>query len=70
VSAAQPAPAVAGQALQTIEGERKATEYLARLHAEQAAPDELALLLAPLYGPALRGFCRAIEKALEGRHHA
>lgn len=58
----------AGQALQAIEGERKAAQYLARLQAEQADPDELAVILSMLYGAALRGFCRAIEKAIGGHH--
>lgn len=62
---AQPA---AGQALLTIEGERKAAGYLARLHCEQADPDELALIVSMLYGATLRGFCRVIEKAIGGRH--
>jgi|GEM_PF-4493947 len=35
-----------------------------------ADPDELALIVAELYGAALRGFCRAIEKALGGASHA
>ena len=68
-SAEQPLTA-SGQALQALEGDAKAQGYLARLRAEQAAPDELALAVAPLYGATLRGFCRAIEKALEGQHHA
>lgn len=55
------------QAARTIEGEAKARDYLARLQAQQADPDELALILAQLYGAGLRGFCRAIEKALLGR---
>ena len=59
----------AGQALRVIEGERKAALYLARLHAQQADPDELALIVAMLYGAALRGFCRVIAKVL-GVHHA
>ena len=33
----------AAQALRVIEGEAKAAQYLARLQAEQADPDELAL---------------------------
>lgn len=57
-----------GQALRTIEGEGKAAQYLARLHAQQADPGELALIVSMLYGATLRGFCRAIEKALEARH--
>ena len=47
-----------------IEGESKAAHYLARLHAQQADPDELALIVSMLYGATLRGFCRVIEKAL------
>ncbi|MDP1647978.1 MAG: hypothetical protein Q8M01_07240 [Rubrivivax sp.] len=58
----------AGQALRVIEGEGKAADYLARLHAQQADPDELALIVSMLYGATLRGFCRVIEKAL-GVHH-
>ena len=53
----------AGQALRVIEGEHKAAQYLARLQAQQADPDELALIVATLYGATLRGFCRMIEKA-------
>ena len=58
----------AGQALRVIEGEAKAAQYLARLHAEQAESDELALIVSMLYGATLRGFCRVIEKALGVRH--
>ena len=54
----------AGQALRVIEGEAKAAQYLARLQAQLADPDELALIVSMLYGATLRGFCRAIEKAL------
>ena len=60
---------LAGQALRVIEGEGKAEQYLARLKAEQAGPDELALIVSMLYGATLRGFCRVIEKAI-GRSHA
>ena len=59
-----------GQALRAIEGEEKAARYLARLRAQEADPDELAIVLSMLYGPALRGFCRAIEKALGDVRHA
>lgn len=59
-------PPHAGQALRVIEGERKATGYLIRLHAAQADPDELAVIVSMLYGAALRGFCRVIAKALCG----
>ena len=59
----------AGQALCAIEGENKAAKYLARMHAQQADPDELAIIVSMLYGGALRGFCRVIEKALRGVRH-
>ena len=59
------APARAAvQALHVIDGEAKGRAYLARLQAQQADPDELALIVSMLTGAALRGFCRAIEKAL------
>jgi len=58
----------AGQALRVIEGETKAARYLARLQAQRADPDELAVIVSMLYGAALRGFCRAIEKALGVQH--
>lgn len=58
----------AGQALRVIEGEGKAADYLARLHAQQAGPDELALIVSMMYGGTLCGFCRVIEKTLRGRH--
>jgi hypothetical protein len=58
----------AGQALKVIEGEAIAGQYLARLQAQQVDPDELALLVSMLYGATLRGFCRAIEKALGVQH--
>ena len=51
-----------------IEGENKAAQYLARLQAQQADPDELAVILSMLYGATLRGFCRALEKAIGLRH--
>ena len=59
------APSTA-HALRVIEGERKAHEYLARLQASQADPDELALIVSMLYGAVLRGFCAVITKALRG----
>ena len=55
------------QALRVIEGEAKARHYLARLQAQQADPDELALIVSILYGPTLRGFCRVLAKAMEVR---
>ena len=61
-------PAHSRQALRIIEGEQKARAYLARLCQQQAAPDDLALIVAMLCGDSLRGFCRVIEKALGVRH--
>ena len=55
-------------ALRIIDGNNKAAQYLARLQAQQADPDELALIIAMLYGETLRGFCRAIAKALGVQH--
>lgn len=57
-----------GQALRVTEGETKAVQYLARLQAQQADPDELALIVSMLYGATLRGFCRVIAKALGVQH--
>jgi hypothetical protein len=58
----------AGQALRVIDGESKAAQYLARLQAQQANPEELALIVSMLYGATLRGFCRVIVKALRVSH--
>ena len=58
----------AGQALRVIEGESKAEQYMARLRAQQADPDELALIVSMLYGATLRGFRGVIEKALGVQH--
>lgn len=54
------------QALRVIGGERQAVEFLQRLQAQQADPDELALIVAALYGASLRGFCSTLTKALRG----
>lgn len=53
------------QAMQAIEGERLAADFLEQLRAQQADADELARILAKLYGARLRGFCRGIVKVLE-----
>lgn len=53
-------------ALRVIGGERRAVEFLASLAADQCRPDELALIVAAMYGPTLRGFCAVITKALAG----
>lgn len=53
--------------VRVIEGQRKAREFLALLHAQQQpGPDELALIVSMLYGATLRGFCAVITKALRG----
>jgi hypothetical protein len=54
----------ASDALRALDGERQANDYLQRLQAQQADPDELALIVAMLYGATLRGFCAALAKAL------
>jgi len=46
---------------------RTAHDYLARLHAEQASPDELALILAALYGATLREVGDMLRR-IGGRH--
>jgi hypothetical protein len=58
------------QAVLTIEGEQYAIAYLARLQADAVQPGELAVLMSYLTGEMLHGACRAIEKALQGGHHA
>ena len=55
-------------ALLTVEGETEAAQYLARLQAPHADPDELALIVCMLYGAALRCVGRVIETALGVRH--
>ena len=55
---------LSAQALRVIEGEHQAREFIARLRAQQADADELALVVAPLYGATLRGFCAVLAKAL------
>jgi len=60
-------PALGHHASRVIDGERQAEDFLRRLHAEQAKPDELAQIMAPLYGPTLRSFARVLTKALEVR---
>lgn len=60
---------MADRALKIIQGEQKAAQYLARLQAQQADPDELALIVSMFYGATLRGLCRVIVKAM-GVHGA
>lgn len=54
------------QALEVISGERTARDYLTRLHSQQADPDELAATVIGLSGAARLGFCRTLEKAIQG----
>lgn len=63
-----PSPRLIGQTQCLADGERQAADYLSRLHAQQAAPDELPLIVAALYGATLRGFCRALAKELGADH--
>lgn len=46
------------------DGQRAAEAFVQRLQAGQAADDELAGILAPMYGQRLRGFCQALQRAL------
>lgn len=59
---------MSAQALKVLEGERQAHEFLERLRAQQSGADDLAVIVSMLYGPALRGFCSALVKALGVRH--
>ena len=56
---------LSAQALETINGEQAAHDYLERLHAQRVEVDELAASVAMLRDAvSLAGFCRVIEKAL------
>lgn len=55
-------------AARVIEGERRAREFLDRMHLGLAQPDELAVIVAYLRGELLYGFCRFVQKALERCH--
>lgn len=57
------------QAMRVIAGEHQAEQYLARLHAQLAAPEELSVIVAFLRGELLHGFCRVLEKSLWRRRH-
>ena len=54
----------------TLASEHRARSCLARLHDGIARPGELAAMLVYLRCELLHGFCRLVEKALGGRHHA
>jgi hypothetical protein len=60
--------ALVGQALQVIEGENQAHEFLRRLRSEQADAHDLAVSVSMLYGARLRGFCSVLTKMLGGGH--
>ena len=61
----------AAQAELHDEGEAYGREYLTRLQGGTAGPGELAVIVVFLRGgPMLEGICSAIERALEGTHHA
>jgi hypothetical protein len=55
------------QALETIEGERLAHEYLDRLRAQHVTAESLAACVAGLQGAALTGFCAVLRKSLKVR---
>jgi hypothetical protein len=54
----------AAQALSSIQGERRAHDFLARLEAQKTDADELALIVSKLRGAELRGFTRILTRAL------
>lgn len=55
-------------ALRVIVGETKAVEYIGALRDGTKQPDDLAVIVAALYGPELRGFCRVLANAVEAAH--
>ena len=56
--------------MRVIAGEDLATDFIRRLRDGTAQPDDLAGIVAPLYGDGLRGFCSALAKALVEVGHA
>ena len=56
------------QALQPIDGEACAREYLDRVRRGIAEPGELSALVAYVIDDAIAGALRTIEAALEARH--
>lgn len=54
------------RALRTVAGEELARRFLERLRTESANADDLAIEVAKLYGPELRGFCCVLVKELGG----
>lgn len=58
----------AAPAARVIEGEQEGREFLARIHAGIAQPDELAVIVACLPGKLQHGLCRLLQKTLEARH--
>ena len=58
----------AGRAARVIKGEYEAGDFVNRMGAGMAQPDELAVIVAYLHGELPHGFCRLVQKALEARH--
>ena len=58
----------ADPAARVIVGEKVAGDFLNRMSAGMAQPDELAVIVAYLHDDLLHGFCRLLQKALEARH--
>lgn len=56
--------------MRIIAGEELAADFIRRLRDGTAQPDDLAGIVAPLYGDGLRGFCSALAKALTEVRHA
>ena len=65
-----PATSLGSRAVRVIAGEQLAADYIQRLRDGTSQPDELAAIVAPLYGDGLRGFCGALAKALVEVDHA
>ena len=65
-----PTTTLGTRAVRVIAGEDLATDFIRRLRDGTAQPDDLAGLVAPLYGDGLRGFCSALAKALVEVGHA
>lgn len=59
---------LSAQALRIIDGERRAMEYIQALRDGTKQPEDLAVIVAALYGPELCGFCANVAKALEVSH--
>ena len=58
----------AGRVARVSKGEFEAGDFVNRMGAGMAQPDELAVIVAYLHGELLHGYCRLVQKALEARH--